>query len=148
MAQIISHRPLAWRFVVSIDGLGVGEFVECSGLSVDLEFDPLSEGGRNDGVHYLPKGVKYSNITLRRGIISLDLWDWLFKSVSTGGVKPALKNITIELANESGQVMYRWMIRRAYPVKWTGPDLKVDSTELAMESIEFVHSGFEMQTAS
>ncbi len=148
MAQIISHRPLTWRFLVSLDGMGVGEFVECGGLTVDREFETITEGGRNDTVHYLPKGVKFSNITLKRGLISLAMWDWLFKNVAAGTVKPDLKNITIEMANESGQVMYRWHVRRAYPIKWTGPDLKVESDELAMESIELVHSGFEMETAS
>lgn len=148
MAEIISHRPLTWRFLVSIDGLGVGEFTECKGLTAEREYATLYEGGRNDSVHYLPKGIKYSNITLRRGIISMDMWDWLFKNVSSGTVKPELKKITIEMANESGQVMYRWNLLRAYPVKWTGPDLKVESDELAMESLELVHSGLQMEKAN
>lgn len=145
MAQLISSRPLSWRFLVTIDGMGVGEFTECNGLTVEREFEPLNEGGRNDSVHYLPKGIKFSNITLKRGIISLALWDWLLKNVSAGKVEPELKNIIIELANESGKAMYRWNVSRAFPIKWEGPGLNVDSEELSMESIELVHSGFNME---
>ncbi len=145
MAQLISSRPLSWRFLVTIDGMGVGEFTECNGLTVEREFEPLVEGGRNDSVHQLPKGVKFTNITLKRGIINLALWDWLLKNVSAGKVEPEFKNVTIELANESGKAMYRWSVVRALPAKWTGPDLNVETDELSMESIEFVHGGFSME---
>lgn len=147
MADLISSRPLVWRFIVSIDGIGVGEFTECNGLTVERETEPITEGGRNDYVQLLPGRIKYTNITLRQGIINLDLWDWLFKNVAAGNIKPELKNITISMANESGVAMYNWNVRRAYPVKWSGPDLKVDSEELAMESLELAHSGFTMEKA-
>ena len=34
-----------------------------------------------------------------------------------------------------------WDFKQAYPVKWSGPDLKADSPAVAVETIELVHRG-------
>ena len=34
-----------------------------------------------------------------------------------------------------------WSFAGAFPVKWTGPDLKAQSGEVAMETIEIAHQG-------
>ena len=35
----------------------------------------------------------------------------------------------------------RWLVERAYPVKWTGTDLDGNSGQVLFESVELVHHG-------
>jgi hypothetical protein len=41
-----------------------------------------------------------------------------------------------------------WDFRDAYPVKWSGPELKADSGTVAVESVELVHRGLSKPEAS
>jgi phage tail-like protein len=43
--------------------------------------------------------------------------------------------------NSSGEEERRWNFEQAYPVKWTGPDLRATANEVAFESLEFAHKG-------
>lgn len=142
-----SHRALTWRFGLIIGNTLMGEFSECTGLAVERAYETVAEGGRNDSVHALPGSISYSSITLQRGIISLELWNWLFENVSSGTVKPSLKDVTIEVTNESGDKVYEWTLLRTYPVKWSGPDLNVESDNLAMESIELASGSAQVDTS-
>jgi hypothetical protein len=37
-----------------------------------------------------------------------------------------------------------WTLNDAFPVKWVGPVVKVDSTEVAVETLEFTHHGLRL----
>ena len=43
--------------------------------------------------------------------------------------------------DESGQEQRRWDFAGAYPVKWTGPALKANINEVAIEALELAHNG-------
>jgi phage tail-like protein len=145
----ISSRALTWRFRVEIPGIVknvvVAEFVEVNGLDVERETTTLAVGGQNDAMITLPGRVKYSNITLRRGLIDLSLLEWLMNQVDTGTIKPNPKDLTISLADESNMVVYVWDVAKAWPVKWTGPQLRADSSEIAMERLDLAHMGFKLR---
>ncbi len=66
----------SFQFLIEINGLITGGFSEVSGLQVEIETEEYREGGTNDYVHKLPKGTKYSNLVLKRGITDSDvLWN-------------------------------------------------------------------------
>ena len=44
-------------------------FQKVSGLSVEIDTEPLVEGGNNTGTLALPKGVKHGNLVLERGMV-------------------------------------------------------------------------------
>lgn len=136
----LPSRAVAWRFLVEIDGISVAEFSECSGLSFSRDATPLQEGGRADGAVPLPGRISQGNITLKRGLIDLQLLDWLQASADRT-VRPPLRNVTLRLANESGEEVNSWQFQRVYPGKWTGPSLQADSNELALEELELVMGG-------
>ncbi|MCL4831771.1 MAG: phage tail protein [Caldilineaceae bacterium] len=146
MAEII-NRALSWRYYVEIDSITAAEFIECSGLTVERENAGITEGGRNDYELKLPGRLKYTNISLKRGLIDLQLLDWLLENASTGTIKPVLKNITISLANESGDRAFTWNVSHAYPVKWSGPQLNAESNELSMEELELAYTFFQLTKA-
>ena len=43
--------------------------------------------------------------------------------------------------DEEGIPVKRWDLIRAFPVKWTGPDMKANGGEIAIESLEIAHEG-------
>lgn len=148
LLDITTHRAVSWRFYLEIDSVTVAEFLECNGLSVQRETKDLQEGGRNNFGVKLPGPLTYSNVTLKRGILDMELLDWLIENADTNTVKPGLRTVTIHLANESGDEAFLWKLYHAYPVKWSGPSFKVDSNELAMEELELTYSYFEMESVS
>jgi len=130
-----------FRFRVEIDGIAVAHFSEVSGLQVETETEPYEEGGVNDFVHQLPKRTKFQNITLKRGITDVDeLWQW-HQDVVSG--KFARKNGSIILLDDAGGDTWRWNFTRAFPIKWTGPDMKADSGAIAFETVDLAHEGLK-----
>lgn len=130
-----------------IEGLLVAGFSEISGLQAETEVEEVREGGVNDYVHKLPKGTRYPNLVLKKGMtISSDLWDWHRKVVS-GRIKR--KTIYIILHNTAQIGPLDWdygnmyQIIDAFPVKWSGPDLKAEGNAVALETIEIAHHGIK-----
>jgi len=130
------------RFGVEIEGIIKGWFTACGGLTVERKTEPHKEGGVNDYVHQLPGRIEYTHITLKRGVADDALWDWFQKGLYDGKVER--RNVSIILYNGDRTKAKRWNLRKAYPVKWTGPDLKADSNQVAIETLEIVHHGMEM----
>jgi phage tail-like protein len=129
------------NFLVEIPGLIVGGFSEVSGLQGENEIEEIREGGVNDYVHKLPKITKYPNITLKRGITDSDaLWNW-HREVVNGMINR--KNGFIILLDSEGNEKWHWSFERAYPVQWTGPELRADGNTVAVESIELAHNGLK-----
>jgi phage tail-like protein len=132
---------LSFRFLVEIQGLIVGGFSEVTGLQAETEVDTIEEGGVNDYVHKFPKKTKYPNIVLKKGITDSDaLWKW-HQDVVNG--KVVRKSGFIILLDGEGNEKWRWNFVQAYPVKWSGPDLKADSNTVAVESLELTHNGIK-----
>jgi phage tail-like protein len=129
---------IAHRFRVEVDSVFKGGFTECSGLQLETEFDEVQVGGVNGYRHKLPKGTKYGNLVLRYGVVSDDLWAWYQKVVS-GQVDR--RKVYVVLMSADGTERLRWTFKDAFPVKWTGPDLKADSGAVAIEALEIAHHG-------
>jgi phage tail-like protein len=144
-AQIIQpggrQDPLLdYNFAVEIEGLVAGGFSEVSGLEVELEVQDYREGGVNSFIHKRAGPAKYSsNLILKRGMTdNMVLWNWYWNAVQ--GIIDR-KNVSILLLDQAGQEVVRWNFEQAYPVKWTGPDLRATANEVAIESLELAHKG-------
>jgi phage tail-like protein len=134
---------LGFSFLVEIHGLIVAGFTEVSGLSVEIETTKYREGGRNDFEHELPGPARFTRLVLKRGVTDINsLWDW-HEKVRQGEI--TRRNGSIILGGDSAlHSIRRWNFEGAYPVKWTGPELRADSATVAAESIELVHQGIKM----
>lgn len=131
---------LAFRFVVEIEGLLVGGFNEVTGLQVEVDVERYQEGGLNEYIHQLPGPARYpQNLVLKHGLTdSTTLWAW-HQDVRNG--KVTRKNGSIVLLDSAGQEQWRWNFVGAYPVRWSGPDLRAGSADVAFESVELAHHG-------
>jgi phage tail-like protein len=133
---------LDYNFAVEIEGLVAGGFSEVSGLEVELEVQDYREGGVNGFIHKRAGPAKYaSNLILKRGMTdNMVLWNWYWNVVH--GIVDR-KNLSILLLDEAGEEKLRWNFEQAYPVKWTGPDLRATANEVAIESLELAHNGLQ-----
>jgi phage tail-like protein len=128
---------------VSDDGSGVkGSFSEVSGLEVAVEPIEYRNGSEDITVRKIPGLKKFTNITLKRGVIGdLAFWNWMLAAMN-GQVQRA--SMSIILLDEDRNEVLRWNFRRAWPCKWTGPGLKATSSEIAIETLEICHEGLEI----
>jgi phage tail-like protein len=131
---------LAFSFLVELDGLAAGGFSEVSGLAAELEVLDYREGGVNEYVHRLAGPVRHpSNLTLRRGLTADgDLWDW-WSDTASGRVRR--RNASILLLAADRSIARRWDVVGAYPVRWSGPDLRAEGALVAIEALELAHRG-------
>lgn len=132
--KLLAQSHVAFRYVVEIDNTKMAAFTECTLPTIEWEIEEVKEGGLNTFVHQLPGRRKASRLTLKHGVGKGLLLDWYIKALSE---EFSAKNITITLLNFAGKDVASWVINNAYPIKWTGPQLKSDSNAIAIQSLEF-----------
>ena len=132
-----------FNFIVEIDGVVVGGFSECSGLTTDTNIMEYREGSEQQGItRKLPGLMKTTNITLKRGWTQdKKLWEWR-KKVIDG--KTQRTSGTVTLLDESRQPALRWNFRQGWPSKWEGPSLNGKTSEVAIETLEIANEGIEL----
>lgn len=143
---VIREDPYAgYNFEVTITGISQdgkavkGSFAEVSGLEAAMDPIEYRNGSEKITVRKLPGLVKYSNITLKRGITGdLEFWNWIVQGVN--GTIFRTEGSIILLSEDKQEVM-RWNITRAWVCKFTGPGLNAKNNEVAMETVEICHEG-------
>ncbi len=144
MADMRKDPFVAFRFEVRLDDLAVAGFSECSGLQMETEVQDYSEGGLNTNLLKFPTRTKQSNLVLKRGIVDQVMWSW-YRDLTQGVIKR--RNGAVIVRDPSGgTVVMEWQFRDAFPSKWTGPELNATQNNVAVETLELVHSGLERTT--
>jgi len=134
----------SFHFIVEWGGTRVG-FTEVSGLTQEKQAIEYRDGSFPEYSSIkMPGLAKYSNVTLKRGIIKSDndFAKWL-STVKMNTVER--RDLVVSLLNEEHQPVMVWKIHNAFPVKVEGPALKSTGNEVAIESIELAHEGLEVQ---
>lgn len=140
-----AQYPLpVFHFTVEWGGMRVG-FSEVSGLTQENQAIEYRDGSSPEySSKKMPGLRKFSNVTLKRGIMKSD--NEFFKWLSTVKLNTVeRRNIIISLLNEEHSPVMVWKIHNAFPVKVEGPQLKASGNEVAIESIEIAHEGLELQ---
>ena len=135
----------ASNFYIEIEGLITGGFTEVTGLESDIELESYQEGGVNEYTHQFPRRTRYPNLVLTHGLTLNDtLWNW-YQSAAKGNIQ--FKNGTIILLNLQQIPVMLWNFKKAYPVKWAGPQLNAtNASTVAVERLELVHQGIDTPT--
>ena len=138
---------LSYRFKVKLGEKTVIGVNEVSGLSAETDVESFREGGVNTHEQQLIGPTKYpSKLTLKRGLADSEFWDWYVK-VMSGRIER--QNVAILLQDYSGKkAVWKWILNKACPVKWSGPDFRAGTAEIAFESIELIHQGLAPFNAS
>jgi phage tail-like protein len=147
----LDQDPFAsYRFAVKIGDANPDErvcgFSEASGLVIETDVQTIREGGVNTHEIQLAGPSKFpSRLVLKRGLAQAELWSW-YQDVMRGKVQR--KTVTVILQDYGGQGAWRWVFSKACPVKWSGPDFRAGSAEVAFESIELMHRGLDADGSS
>jgi phage tail-like protein len=133
----------SFNFRVEIDGLTVGAFSECSGLSSDGDAIDYREGTDIPlTVRKLPGLRKYANISLKRGYTpNTELWAW-YRNIVNGVADR--RNGSVILMDEERRDVLRWNFENGWINKIEAPSFKASGNEVAIESVEIVHEGLTL----
>jgi len=119
--------------------VAVGGFTECTGLEMSLDVEEFREGGRNGEALQFPTRVRWSKITLKKGMgAGNTLWDWHYGFVTGAGKR---RDGLIVLLNDLHLPTHIWHFRRGLPTRYGGPALNAVQSSVAIESIEITHEG-------
>lgn len=139
MADII-YPYKKFNYKVLINNTEEAGFSEVS--APDISSDPVEyrEGnmaGMTPGKQ--PGILKYSNVTLKRGTTDSQVFVNWMKGVQEGKVER--KTVVITLMDDAMNDVASWQLEKAWPTKYTAPDVNATSNEVAIESLELVCEG-------
>lgn len=130
-------------FSLDIDDLTDLPFLEVSGLEV--EADNISYRHGNDpsfGTIQMPGVKKSGNLILKKGVFANeDLYQSLISKIALNTYKRM--TVVIRLLDENAEPRITWQINNAFPLKYSSTDMNSESSEAAIESIEFSHQGIQ-----
>lgn len=110
-------------------------FQEVSGLNKEMTTEDFIEGGENRFVYRFPKGTKYPNLVLKRGMKpDSKIMDWVRDAIDHFDFKPI--DITVTLLNPDHDPLMIWEFVKCWPLKWSTSDLKGQENAVAIESLE------------
>ncbi|MEM8906603.1 MAG: phage tail protein [Bacteroidota bacterium] len=144
-----NYPPVGFYFKVSFQGGGINSetsFQEVSGLSVDNAPEEVTEGGVLQFRHRLPTTPKYSNLVLKRGLLTdSNLRQWIEKGINEFSFTPIL--VTVDLLNAEANPLMSWVLHNAWPVKWEVSSFDSMSNSLTVETFELAYDYFEAKTS-
>ena len=150
-AMATYYPPVGFHFKVEFPGIGSGDkdirFQEVSGLTATMGVEPLEVGGENRFSYQLPTKATYSNLILKRGMLTdSGLITWFRDTIENFEFKPV--DMNVHLLNENHEVLCAWKVLQAYPVKWTISNFSSTGNTLVIETIELAFQYFQRQVDS
>lgn len=137
------------KFFFNID-LGDGKplgFSEISGLESDIKPIEYRHGDSKVWSTIKMPGLRsVGNVTLKKGVFTTDsiFWDW-YNEAQLNIIKR--RTVTINLLDDKAAPKMTWTLTNAWPTKVTGTDLKSDSNEVAIESLEIAYETLVVKAA-
>ena len=138
---------------VNLDGVPkpddlLGGFSDVSGLSTEIHISEYRNGNESESaVRKVPGSYKVGDVTLKRGVVNtIPMFNWHLQTRKYGIA--AQRDVVITMQDESGSPVQKWTLRRAVPMKYTGPTLAgKGGGEVAMEELVLSAEGFEVAPA-
>lgn len=134
-----------FHFKVTLGDKGEAGFQEASGLDFEVELIEYRSGNSKDFSKVKMPGLKkFSDVTLKKGMFAKDdlLFKWISEDTKMNTI--ARQNVTIQLLDETGGVLFTWSLKNAFPLKVTSTDLNAQNSEAAVEEVVLSHEGLTM----
>jgi phage tail-like protein len=141
------YPPVGFHFRVEFQGIGNDNdvrFQSVSGLNVEYDTESFKEGGQNLYEHKLPVRTKFSDLVLKRGMLTdSQVIKWCTNALFNREFKPA--QIIVTLRNEEDQPLKTWKVNNAWPRKWAVSDFNATENALVVETLELSFSYFTIE---
>ncbi len=113
-------------------------FQSVTGLDVQMETEAIKEGGENRFEHVVPTRTKYSDLVLKRGLLSpaakSGLTKWCLDAFDNYNIQPV--NLEVHLLNEKHDPIMKWDVVHAWPKNWKLGELNAERSEVLIETLE------------
>ena len=145
-----------FKFRVKWDGKYVAGVSRVSPLRRITEVVTFRNGGDPSTSHKSPARTEYAPNNLERGVThDLEFEQWANKVWDFGSglgsevsLKDFRKDIILELLNEAGQVVLRYMVFRCWVSEYVAlPELDADAHAVAIQRIVLENEGWERDTS-
>ena len=115
-------------------------FSECDGLEMSMEPKTVEQGGFNDLQVHLIGPMKFSQVTLKRGMTSnLQLWTWM---ALAGQGTAATASGTITMWDTDATPVIEFGLQGCLPVRMRAPALNAHDGLVAIEELALVYQRF------
>lgn len=144
----VGFPPVGYLFLLEFNNITDNidaSFQEVSGISTELGFEEIGEGGENRFKHQLPLPAKHSNLVLKRGVVlnGSTLSNWCKETLESDfSMTIETKHISVSLVNQEKQKIITWFFVDAWPVKWNISTLNSMENNIATETLEFTYKYF------
>jgi phage tail-like protein len=127
-------------FELIMDGLSIGWFTACSGLTLEFEAIKFKEGNGSKIIERKRPGhASYEQIVLKRGFTqNKALYDW-FTEVSEADAATPYKTGAINIYDRTQKKVATFNINQAWPSKLSVSDLNSSSDEVMVEELTIEH---------
>ena len=144
-----------FKFRVSWDGKTVLGVSKVSALKRTTEVVKHREGGENSTDHKSPGRTTYDSVTMERGIThdpEFEKWANLVHPYAGDAAMDLVnykKELTLEMMNEKGHVVYRYFLHRCWVSEFTAlPELNANANAVAIESLKIELEGWERDVST
>ena len=144
-----------FKFRVSWDGKTVLGVSKVSALKRTTEVVKHREGGENSTDHKSPGRTTYDSVTMERGIThdpEFEKWANLVHPYAGDAAMDLVnykKELTLEMMNEKGHVVYRYFLHRCWVSEFTAlPELNANANAVAIESLKLELEGWERDVST
>jgi phage tail-like protein len=131
-----------FAFLVECGGVQ-GYFTSVDGLGSENEvsvYKALDKSGKEVQLKIAGR-LTWGDVTLKRGLTAdMGFWEWR-QAVIDGGVAANRKAVTITLLDRTYAPITAWHLTNAWPSKVGAASLSVDSNDVQVEEVTFVHEG-------
>ena len=117
-------------------------FQKVSGIKARVDTAELIEGGENLFAHSLPRGVRYDNLILERGMVIGSRLSSDF-NVPMRLFKFTPSDVLVSLLDENSFPIANWLFMEAFPVQWSISDLDANGNTVVIESMELKYTRFQ-----
>lgn len=141
LSQVEELPFLAYRFLLTIDGMEAMLFTEVSGLGYSMEVIEKEVSGATHSLKKMAGPIDYDEIELSRPInTSMELYSWCGQCAN-GTVER--KNGSLDLLDETGNPVANWAFSNAWPMKYGVSDLDAGDGSVITESVTLTHEMLE-----
>jgi phage tail-like protein len=120
-------------------------FSECDGLEMTMEPKTVQQGGFNNRQAQLIGPMKFSQVTLKRGMTSnLQLWTWM---ALAGKGTVATASGTITMWDTDATPVIKFGLGGCLPVRMRAPSLNAREGVLAIEELALVYQTLTISAA-
>lgn len=134
-----------FNFRIEFENGVIGTFSEITGLDTEHGVIEYRTGDEAPTMRKIPGLEKHPQVVCKRGLVGADkLWKWrqqVIDGIGNVDDSEGKTTVTVHLLNEKRDPVITWTLKKAWPVKWSGPALASGKNEVAMETLELAHEG-------